>query len=128
MDILRVMNVILQHRLICNVHTIKRKEKSVDVDHMNHKKNDNRKKNLRVTSHKNNNKNCVLAKNNSSGVTGVSWYKRYSKWEANIMIDGKKKYLGRFTDFDEAVKARKKAEEKYFGEYSYDNSMKEGVV
>ena len=120
--------MILQHRLICNVHTIKRKEKSVDVDHMNHKKNDNRKKNLRVTSHKNNNKNCALAKNNSSGVTGVSWYKRYSKWEANIMIDGKKKYLGRFTDFDEAVKARKKAEEKYFGEYSYDNSMKEGVV
>ena len=40
----------------------------------------------------------------------------------------KRKKLGYFTDFDEAVKVRKKAEEKYFGEYSYDNSMKEGVV
>lgn len=27
--------------------------------------------------------------------------------------------------FEDAVKARKEAEEKYFGEFSYDNSQKE---
>ncbi len=49
-------------------------------------------------------------------------------WRARIFINGKGIHLGRFTNFDEAVKARKRAEEKYFGEYSYDNSMKEGVA
>ena len=33
--------------------------------------------------------------------------------------------LGYYGNFEDAVKARKEAEEKYFGEYSYDNSMKE---
>lgn len=33
-------------------------------------------------------------------------------------------YLGRFENFDDAVNARKEAENKYFGEYSYDNSQK----
>lgn len=33
-------------------------------------------------------------------------------------------YLGYYKDFDEAVKVRKEAEEKYFGEYSYDNSQR----
>ena len=32
--------------------------------------------------------------------------------------------LGRYSDFDEAVKMRKEAEKIYFGEYSYDESMK----
>lgn len=32
--------------------------------------------------------------------------------------------LGYFSNFEEAVRARKEAEEVYFGEYSYDNSMK----
>ena len=29
-----------------------------------------------------------------------------------------------FVNFEDAVKARKEAEEKYFGEYSFDNSQK----
>lgn len=32
-------------------------------------------------------------------------------------------YLGGFINKDDAIKARKEAEEKYFGEYSYDNSQ-----
>ena len=31
--------------------------------------------------------------------------------------------LGTFDSFEDAVAARKAAEEKYFGDYSYDNSM-----
>ena len=39
------------------------------------------------------------------------------------MKNGISHYLGAFDIFEEAVAARKAAEEKYFGEYSYDNSM-----
>ena len=46
------------------------------------------------------------------------------KWIANIRIDGKTKYLGCYEDKEDAIKARKEAEDKYYGEYSYDNSMK----
>ena len=37
-------------------------------------------------------------------------------------------YLGRYFDKDDAIKARKEAEEKYFGEYSYDNSIGGEIV
>ena len=39
------------------------------------------------------------------------------------MLNYQKNILGFYSDFDEAVKVRKEAEEKYFGKYSYDNSM-----
>ena len=44
---------------------------------------------------------------------------------ANGRAYGKMYHLGRFEDFDDAVRARKEAEDKYFGKFSYDNSMKE---
>ena len=40
------------------------------------------------------------------------------------MLHNKQLYLGTYTNFEDAVAARKKAEEKIFGEYSYDNSVK----
>ena len=36
-----------------------------------------------------------------------------------------RKHLGTFNRFEDAVKARKRAEQKYFGEYSYNNIDKE---
>ena len=33
-------------------------------------------------------------------------------------------HLGVFENFEDAIKARKDAEEKYYGEYSFDNSSK----
>ena len=42
---------------------------------------------------------------------------------AGIGINGEQVYLGVYKTFDEAVKARKEAEKKYFGEYSFENSM-----
>ena len=71
--------------------------------------------------------NKTLLKNNTSGVTGVSWNRRKEEWESYITIDDKRKGLGYFSNFDDAVAARKAAEERYFGEYSYDNSIKDGV-
>ena len=84
------------------------------IDHKNHNLLDNR-----------NAMNKVIVSNNTSGVTGVVWVKDMQQWRAEIKINTKTIYLGFFNNKDDAIAARKSAEEKYFGEYSYDNSMKE---
>ena len=86
------------------------------VDHINGCKYDNRKENLRNTSQANNTKNSAIAKNNKSGHTGVYLVKN-KKWAAYIMCDGKQITLGYFDTYEDAVKAREKAEEEYFGEF-----------
>lgn len=101
-------------------------ENNQPIDHKMHNKKDNRKSQLRICTTQKNNMNRSVSKNNTSGVTGVGWHKKNNKWEAKIKINKKLLYLGQFDKFEDAVKARKKAEEKYFGEYSYDNSMKVG--
>lgn len=51
---------------------------------------------------------------NTSGVTGVTWDKSRNKWRAQIVFQGKAHHLGRYTEKEDAIKARKEAEEKYF--------------
>lgn len=96
------------------------------VDHINHNKSDCRKTNLRECTHSENNMNRSLHSNNTSGVTGVSWYKQISKWCATIKINGKQKHLGAYVNFEDAKRARLQAEEKYYKEFSYSNSIKIG--
>lgn len=48
---------------------------------------------------------------NTSGIKGVVWHKRHEKWMARIKVNGKLKYLGYYTDFDDAVCARLSAEQ-----------------
>ena len=110
--------MIQMHRLLMNY------PKNKDVDHINHNTKDNRKSNLRICSHCDNQKNMKLCSDNTSGVTGVSWDKSKNNWIAYIQSNNKSIYIGRYSDFDEAVKMRKEAEKIYFGEYSYDESMK----
>ncbi len=52
-------------------------------------------------------------KNNTSGVKGVSWCQSRSMWEAYIMVRRKRIALGRYAHFEDAVKARKEAENQY---------------
>ena len=83
------------------------------IDHINHNRNDNRWNNLRCVTQQENQRNASLSKANKSGVTGVYWNKTNKKWEANIKISRKKKYLGLFDDKFEAICCRKSAERKY---------------
>ena len=106
--------IISMHRLILKLNTT---NKSVFVDHINHDTHDNRKQNLRI---------CTPSLNamNNSKAKGICFDKSRNKWLASIKINGRSKYLGRFLNKDAALKARKIAEEKYFKEYSYSNSIK----
>lgn len=65
-----------------------------------------------------------LTATNTSGHNGVYHNQRTQKWVAQIGFQGKNYYLGAYNSIDEAVKARKKAEERVYGEFLdwyYDN-------
>ena len=61
---------------------------------------------------------------NKSGVKGVYWDKKNECWATQMRIKDKRIWLGRYKKLEDAIKARRNAEEKYQGEYSYDNSIK----
>jgi len=81
------------------------------IDHINHNRVDNRIDNLRICITDENSKNRKLYNNNPSGATGVRW--RKDRWEARIGVDGKSVHLGTFSEYSEAVNARKNAEVLY---------------
>jgi hypothetical protein len=54
-----------------------------------------------------------LHKGNKSGHKGVTWLISRNKWRAYIGYKGKQISLGYFDKKEDAVKARKKAEEEY---------------
>lgn len=83
------------------------------VDHINHVKSDNRLINLRDVSHEENHKNKSLSSNNTSGVCGVYFRKTDNKWTAQIKVNGKSKYLGIYTNKEDAISARIEANKKY---------------
>lgn len=88
--------------------------KELQVDHINHNTLDNRKCNLNIVSHSENMQNKLIAKNNTSGITGVNWHKKDKKWVATIGINGRKIRLGSFADLEDAKRARLTAEEVHF--------------
>ena len=107
---------ILLHRFIMGVT----KREDV-IDHINKDgatEQDNRKYNLRICTLRQNLCNIDKRRNNTSGYKGVTWNKTVNKWMAYIKVHYKFKNLGYFENIDDAVKARVKGEEFYFGEYS----------
>ncbi len=59
-----------------------------------------------------------------SGCKGVYWAKDKNKWTVQVSVNNKTKYIGRFANYEDAVKARLDAEKQYYGEYAY-NELKE---
>lgn len=67
-------------------------DENMQIDHINGIKTDNRIENLRLVTAQ---QNCF----NRSKFTakGYCWSKAAQKWQANITVNGKNKYLGQFT-------------------------------
>ena len=55
-----------------------------------------------------------LRADNTSGVKGVCFDKRTSRFMAYIKLRGKMRYLGRFDTVEEAARVRRQAEEELF--------------
>lgn len=85
-----------------------------NADHINQNGLDNQRSNLRPATYKQNAENQDIRKNNTSGYKGVCWHKRTSKWRAQIGHNRKQIHLGYFNKKEDAIKARKQAEKKYF--------------
>jgi len=58
-----------------------------------------------------------LISTNTSGCRGVYWDKNSGKWRARLRFKGKNYNFGTYANFDDAAKARKDGEQKYWGKY-----------
>ena len=85
----------------------------LEVDHINHVRDDNRLVNLRFATRTDNGRNLSISSRNATGVTGVYYHKRSRKYMARITVDRVIIYLGIFSTLDEAAEVRKAAEIKY---------------
>ena len=83
------------------------------IDHINGNPADNRPCNLRDVSHKMNLRNQSLRRTNTTGISGVYWNKRLSKWAAAIVVDGRSIHLGFHDDMSAAAIARYQALDRY---------------
>lgn len=86
---------------------------SENIDHINGNRSDNRLVNLREVSKKENHRNMKMPSTNKSGFMGVHWSNQKRSWVAQIRVDAKTIYIGRYHILEEAIAARKKAEVEY---------------
>lgn len=87
------------------------------VDHIDGSKANNRRNNLRLCTSEENSRNTGLARNNTTGVTGVN-IRPSGRYFASITVNRKCICLGTFDTIEEASEARREAEIKYFGDFA----------
>lgn len=89
-----------------------------ELDHINGDRADNRMVNLREVTTSQNQMNRRKAKNNTSGVTGVSWHSIGKKWAVELWVRGRKRYFGLHEDLEFAELVSSEARRKYHGEFT----------
>src|SRR5258708_21472049 len=83
---------VMLHRFILDV------PKGMEDDHINRNSLDNRRRNLRICTRKQNSWNRGADRDNTSGYKGVTWSKDRGKWLANVGYNGSNKHAGYFDD------------------------------
>ena len=103
------------HRLIYLLHTGQLPEV---VDHVNGNTNDNKIENLRSSTVQTNNYNRALESTSTSGVKGVCWHKRESKWRVQVGVNGKRVTVGSFDDLELAELVAVEYRNKHHGNFA----------
>lgn len=106
-------SVLMIHQVIAKIKYGDYDTKMQIPDHLSRDTNDNRKCNIVLKSNQENSHNRGLSKANTSGKTGVSYNKQKNMWTAYITVNYKTIFLGDFSDLNDAIKERIKAEKKY---------------
>jgi hypothetical protein len=88
------------------------------VDHANGDTLDNRRSNLRIATHAQNQMNQKRRSDNTSGFKGVQFSKQKQKWIAVAWKNGHSYYGGAFTDKAEAARGYDRLAVKLFGEFA----------
>lgn len=91
------------------------------VDHINRNPLDNRRRNLRICTQKENCANTSIRSNNKSGYVGVFYRKERKKYSACTKHNGKNIFIGYFESAEDAAKAYDKTVIKLRGEFAYTN-------
>lgn len=92
------------------------------VDHINGDTLDNRRSNLRIVTHSQNQANRrLLQPNNTSGYRGVTYSKRRQKWIAQIIHMGRRREIGVFETAEAAARAYDKALVELHGAFARSN-------
>lgn len=113
----KVNNNRLIHRIIMNASA------DQEIDHIDGNRLNNQKSNLRFVTSSQNKMNRGARSDSKSGYKGVSWHKQRNRWTSRIMVDGKYKYLGLFTDIKEAIRAYNDCAIKHYGGYAWTNPL-----
>lgn len=88
------------------------------VDHANTDKRDNDGGNLRLADHVQSSQNRGKRSDNISGVPGIAYRQDVGKWRVRITVSKKLIQVGHYDTKEEAVAARKLAEQQYFGSFA----------
>lgn len=83
------------------------------IDHKDLNRSNNLFSNFREVSNQGNSFNKTCYSNSKTGHQGVYFYTRDKVFVANICVDGKTIYLGRFKNLEDAVSVREQAKVKY---------------
>lgn len=84
---------------------VMRAPEGVEVDHRDGNRLDNRRSNLRLSTHAQNQQNLAPTAGNTSRYRGVCWDRARQTWRATVQLDGRTNNLGYFEDEQAARRA-----------------------
>jgi hypothetical protein len=114
---------VYMHRFLLDAPT------GVDVDHIDHDGLNNCRSNLRLASRRQNLANMrPFPEGKSSSYKGVCWRPRERAWTAQIRLNGKHVYLGKFSTEIAAARAYDAAALAHRGEFACINFPREGAA
>lgn len=91
------------------------------TDHIDHDTLNNQRYNLREATNSQNQGNRVVNKSSASAYKGVSWVASKRSWIAQVQVDNRRYYLGRFSNEVDAARAYDVGAVEAFGEFALTN-------
>ena len=96
-------------------------QKGEIVDHINHNPLDNRRCNIRICTHRENNQNRRSQQTTRKRYRGIFWRAHRGKWDVQIVVNGRRCFFGGYVNEEDAARAYDTAAFAAFGEFAVLN-------